>query len=60
MKNKLEESKKANNYRDQVDTEINEIQIKTFNKDEKKKEGSENVDGKETIEIFNKLCLEFI
>jgi len=43
-----------------MDTENNEIHIKTFNKDEKKKEGSESIDGKETIDIFNKICLDFL
>ena len=38
IKQRYEDQGKTNNIKEQVETEINEIQIKTFNKDDKKKE----------------------
>jgi hypothetical protein len=43
-----------------MDTEINEIQIKAFNKDEKKKEGIQNEEGKDIMDIISKISSDFI
>jgi hypothetical protein len=48
-------SQKHKDFLDQTNPEIKEIIIKSFDKDNKKKE-TEIIDGRETLDVLAKIC----